>query len=632
MKNISDMVTILDRDGFVKESTGEYTHLLGYTLEQWAGRSGFDIIHSDDRAMAADIWRRLVENPGSEVSGVLRTLHADGHYELIEYSGVSMLDDPIIDGVVLTTRLVTKEKQAEALLTEEAQVLELIARGAPLDETLPAIAKLVEYHSGGSTCLLLISAQGATLEVGAPGSVPSPWLEVVLRTPYPTTHGPGFDMRKPTIIADYASDSRTKQIAELAAEHGICGSWATPIIENRTEALLGVIATYLPVVKEPSEHERQVDEVASHLAAIAIERDRWQRELFHQARHHQLTGLPNRSLIIETLDQVLERARDQATSVAVMFIDLDRFKVVNDSLGHAAGDRLLVRFGRRLTNLVRPGDFVGHFGADEFIAVLEDIGDTDDVRFVANRLDLALSEPFALDEGEIFLSASIGVSISERGDESSETLLQHADAAMFRAKDLGRDRLEIFDAEMRTQADEQLRIDRDLRVAVERAELALFYQPKIDLKTGEIVGAEALLRWHHPERGLMLPELFLGVAEDTGMIVRIGRWVLEEAVHQARSWVDRMPARELPDRCQPFRSPAQRAGFGRPDCARSRPTLVACQSTRARAHRKRANRRRRRHARPAREPQGARRQTGDRRLRHRLQLAQLPASIPRRHR
>jgi EAL domain-containing protein (putative c-di-GMP-specific phosphodiesterase class I) len=149
-----------------------------------------------------------------------------------------------------------------------------------------------------------------------------------------------------------------------------------------------------------------------------------------------------------------------------------------------------------------------------------------------------------LDEGEIFLSASIGVAMSHGGDESSESLLQHADAAMFRAKDLGRDRMEVFDREMRTRAVEQLRIDRDLRMAVERAELAVYYQPKIDLASGRIIGAEALLRWNHPEHGLILPDRFISVAEDTGIIVRIGRWVLEEAVLQARTWVEHVPGIE----------------------------------------------------------------------------------------
>lgn len=535
LRNISDTVTVLDRDCRVKETTGEFTDVLGYDGGSWEGTSGFEFIHPDDLGAAAEIWDKLVSNPMGEYRDVFRVRHEDGHYELIEFNGVSLLHDPVIEGVVMTTRNVTREKQADALLADEAAVLELIARDAPLDDTLPAIAKLVEYHSGGSTAILTFSSAGGPLDIGAPGSVPLELLELVRAVP-PTADASfsPLDLRRPTVIPDYAVDPRARSFAEPAARLGVRGGWVTPIIENRTEEHLGVIATYYPDVREPTEHEKDVGAVASHLAAIAIERGRWQRELSHQARHHHLTGLPNRSSIIEHLDTALVRARADGSTVAVMFIDLDHFKVVNDSLGHAAGDKLLVRFGGRLSTLARPHDFVGHFGADGFVVILERARGTDDVQFVANRLELALSEPFALDEGEIFLSTSIGVAFSVGGIDTSETLLQHADAAMFHAKSLGRDRMEIFDTAMRTRVTEQLRIDRDLRLAVERDELAVHYQPKIDLHSGAIIGAEALLRWQHPEKGLVLPEAFIDVAEETGIIVRIGRWVLDEAVRHAK--------------------------------------------------------------------------------------------------
>jgi diguanylate cyclase (GGDEF)-like protein/PAS domain S-box-containing protein len=542
LMNISDTVTILDEDCLVRESTGEFTDVLGYDSDDWVGSSGLGLIHPDDLDRAAALWAKLLDEPGAEYRDVFQTRHSDGHYELIEFTGVSLLHDPVINGIVMTTRNVTAQKEAEELLSHEAQVLELIARDAPLADTLPAIVELVEKHSDGITGILLLTKDARSLEIGAPGSVPTELLEIARRAPLnPNPTGEAFDLRRPTIVPDLANHPHTEELSVRAAQLGVHSGWSVPIIENRTDELLGVIATYFKDRREPTEHEREVGAVASHLASIAIERDRWQQALYHQARHHQLTGLPNRSLILEKLDLAIERATNDGTTAAVMFIDLDRFKVVNDSLGHAAGDKLLVRFGGRLSNLVRPGDFVGHFGADEFIVILENITDTDDVRFVANRLDLALSEPFGLDEGEIFLSASIGVAMSHGGDESSESLLQHADAAMFRAKDLGRDRMEVFDREMRTRAVEQLRIDRDLRMAVERAELAVYYQPKIDLASGRIIGAEALLRWNHPEHGLILPDRFISVAEDTGIIVRIGRWVLEEAVLQARTWVENVP-------------------------------------------------------------------------------------------
>jgi diguanylate cyclase (GGDEF)-like protein/PAS domain S-box-containing protein len=542
LMNISDTVTIVNRDGHVRESTSEFSETLGYEPQLWSGRRALELIHPDDTDRAIGLWQRVIVESGVEQRDVLRIQHRDGHYELMEFAAISLLDDPVIDGIVMTTRNVTAQREAESLLAGEAHVLELIAKDAPLDETLPAIARLVESHTDGLAAILLLSADARALEIGAAGSVPAELLQFVRQAPLtPNPYVESFDLRRPMIVEDYLDDPRVREFGERAARFGIRAGWSIPVIENRTDELLGLITCEVREPRQPTEHELEVGAVASHLASIAIERDRWQQALYNQARHNQLTGLPNRSLILEQLDEALARSLEHQTTLAVMFIDLDRFKVVNDSLGHAAGDKLLVRFGGRLANLVRPGDLVGHFGADEFIVILEDITDTDDVRFVANRLDLALSEPFGLEEGEIFLSASIGVAVSRVGAETSEALLQHADAAMFRAKELGRDRMEIFDHEMRTKAVEQLRIDRDLRMAVERGELALHYQPKIDLATGAIVGAEALLRWNHPTEGLVLPERFLAVAEETGIIVRIGRWVLDEAVLQARAWVERVP-------------------------------------------------------------------------------------------
>jgi len=538
IENISDTVTIVDADGRILETSAQFTDVLGYDRDQWIGAVGFDVFHPDDREQAAAGFARVLAEPGAEESQVVRTIHVDGHYELIEMTARNLLHDPAVGGVVITSRNVTLVKQAEVLLADEAAVLELIARDAPLDDTLPAIAKMVEYHSGAVTAIL--RRDGDRITVGATGNVPRSLVEEVERAGRVhdgSTAARAMAERRSVHTAFEASGDRRHH---KVLEAGFRSGWSSPIIDNRSGEVLGCVSTLYRHEAEPGDHERDVVAVACQLAAIAIDRDRAQRELYHQAHHHHLTGLPNRRSLLQVLDAALLRARQQQRRLAVMFVDLDRFKMVNDSFGHAAGDSLLLRFGNRLRNLVRPGDYVGHFGADEFVVLLDDIDDIEDVRFVAHRLELALSEPFAFEEGEIFLSASMGVAVSESGDETSDILLQRADAAMYRAKELGRNRLEVFDHAMHTRVVERLRVDRDLRAAIERAELALRYQPEIDLASGRILGAEALLRWLHPDRGEILPSEFIEIAEDTGLIVRIGRWVLEEAVHQARTWVDRL--------------------------------------------------------------------------------------------
>ncbi len=547
LSNISDTVSMIDAEGRVTETSAEFTDVLGYDQNGWIGADGFELIHPDDQAKAADTLAEILAHPGVHYRDVFRTRHTDGHYEQIEFTAVNMLDDPAVGGVVITTRNVTSVKQAESLLEDEAAVLELIAQDAPLDDTLPAIARMVEFHSGGAAAIFLLSADRQHLEVGAAGSLPTDALASIERRGVDhTPGGAAIERREAVVIPSFTDDGaggnhRYRALIEL----GFCAGWSAPIIESRTHEVLGCITTFYDAARGPELHEQHVVAVASHLASIAIERDRAQRELYHQARHHSVTNLPNRRSFLEFLERALLDADTNGTRLAVMFVDLDRFKMVNDSYGHSAGDSLLVRFGERLQRMVRPSDFVGHFGADEFVVVLSDITDAGDVRFVANRLTLALSEPFPVDdEGtSIYLSASIGVATSDGSDDAT-ALLQKADAAMFRAKELGRDRMEIYDDDLRDRAKARLTVDHDLRVAIERSELAVHYQPKIDLRTGRICGAEALLRWRHPEHGLLTPDYFIGVAEDSGLITRIGKWVLEEAVHQARTWIDRTEATE----------------------------------------------------------------------------------------
>ena len=428
-------------------------------------------------------------------------------------------------------RLRQRAAQQAAISELGAAALSSVETSALLDQAVTLVKDTLDIDMS----TVLETLPGAEWMLIRAGSGWPPGKVGVARVPADYQSQAAHTLRsdEPIVVEDYRTETRFHG-SELLRSLGLRSGVTVPIKGRGVP--FGILAAHTVTLRPFGEDEVHFLRSIANVLAAAIERRLSEEETRHQALHDPLTNLPNRVLFRDRLEHAVARASRSGSSLAVMFLDLDNFKVINDSLGHEAGDELLVKLAPRLSQAIRGGDTVARFGGDEFVLLCEGLDDEAEAVEIAERVKASFSRPFVLRGNEHFVSASIGVAVSGGGENVPEGMVRDADAAMYHAKQRGRARYEIFNASMRRSALDRLRIEGELRQAIERGELRLHYQPVVDLRSGEIAAVEALLRWQHPERGLLGPGEFVPVAEDSGLIVPLGKWVLREAIRRADHW------------------------------------------------------------------------------------------------
>ncbi len=535
---LPDLIWLKDPDGVYLACNSRFEEFFGASEAEILGKTDYDFVDTE----LADYFRahdkKAILNGSPSVNEERVTFASDGHRELLETTKTPMLDDDgELIGVLGIGHNITQRKKAEVFDENNAEISEMIAMGRPAVEIYDAIALMYEERHPGMRCSLL-ELDGDTLLHGGAPSFPKEYCEAVhgLKIgPHVGSCGTSTFTGKRCLVENIETDYRWAELKQVALPHGVRCCWSEPI-KSFSGKVLGAFGMYYDYPALPNKEESSDLTSAARLASLVMERDHAQKRIQQLAYTDELTGLASRARFYQSLEELIKTSKRHNRHFSLLYIDLDDFKDINDSLGHDIGDSLLKKIANRLASASREADFIGRLGGDEFCLLVEDVVDDYNAANVAQRCLEIISQPIELSTRKLTPACSIGVARFPEDGRDPSTLLKAADISLYAAKEHGKNRYAFYKPELTHKAEYRFQFENHLREAIVKQQLSLVYQPQVKVNSGEIVGVEALSRWQHPALGQVSPIEFIATAERIGMMQPLTEWVLHTACSQAVAW------------------------------------------------------------------------------------------------
>jgi len=519
----------------------QWKEMLGYGEDELASNlnTWVNLIHPDDKDAALEKVQDYVSGHADSFEIEVRMHHKAGHDVFVLCRAFLVLreSDSEIVRLIGTHFDITESKKAEVLNIKNAEVLEMIAVGQSAPDIYNAIALMYESRHPGMRCSMLELHGDRLMHGGAP-SLPKAYCDAIHGIKYgPNVGSCGTATYTGTrvVVENIETDPKWTQIKNIALPHGMRCCWSEPI-KNSSGKVLGAFGMYYNYPALPNEEESNDLKSAARLAGIVMERELTQMRIHELAYTDVLTGLSNRTNFYQHLEELINNSYRHNHRFALLYIDLDDFKSVNDNFGHGVGDSLLKTVAERLKNTCRDIDFVARLSGDEFCVLVEQVNDDYDAAYVAQRCLDSLQQPFELANRKLTRACSIGIAHYPDDGVDMATLIKAADTSLYSAKERGKNQYAFYKPELTHKADYRFQVEQYLRDAIEKQQLSLVYQPQFNISTGEIIGVEALSRWHHAQLGQVAPVEFIATAERIGMMKPLTEWVLNTACRQAADW------------------------------------------------------------------------------------------------